>query len=61
MSATNSPLPRSLQLTSPIPNWTLWLPLSLLWIVIAIVLGKMLRHLGSSTVPSPEIPTPRAT
>ncbi|MBI1302976.1 MAG: MFS transporter [Phycisphaera sp.] len=45
-----------MQLSSPIPNWTLWIPLSLLWIVVAVVLGSMLRRLGSSAVPIREVP-----
>jgi AAA family ATP:ADP antiporter len=45
-----------MQLSSPIPNWTLWIPLSLLWIVVAVVLGSMLRRLGSSAVPIGEVP-----
>jgi len=45
-----------MQLSSPIPNWTLWIPLSFLWIVVAVVLGSMLRRVGSSSVPSAEVP-----
>jgi AAA family ATP:ADP antiporter len=47
-----------LQMASPIPNWTLWLPLSLLWIVVAIALGRMLRRIGPAAVSHPETPGP---
>ena len=49
-----------LQMASPIPNWTLWLPLSLLWIAVAIALGRMLRRIGSAAVSNPETPGPGA-
>ena len=35
-----------LQLSGPLPNWVLWIPLSLLWIAVAVVLGRMLRRVG---------------
>ncbi len=37
-----------LKFTTPIPTWVLWLPLSLLWIATAVVLGIMQKHAGQS-------------
>lgn len=37
-----------LKLATPIPTWVLWLPLSLLWIATAIVLGLMQKHAGQT-------------
>lgn len=39
-----------LKLTTPIPTWVLWLPLSLLWIATAVVLGIMQKHAGRSNI-----------
>ncbi len=35
-----------LKLSTPIPTWVLWLPLSMLWIATAVVLGNMQKHAG---------------
>ena len=37
-----------LKLATPIPTWVLWMPLSLLWIATAVVLGIMQKHAGHS-------------
>jgi len=49
-----------LHMASPIPNWTLWLPLSLLWIVVGFVLGRMLRSIAPRAGPMTEVPSPEA-
>lgn len=35
-----------LKLSTPIPTWVLWMPLSLLWIATAVVLGIMQKRVG---------------
>lgn len=35
-------------LKAALPSWTLWMPLSLLWIATAVVLGVMQRHAGNA-------------
>lgn len=37
-----------LKLATPIPTWVLWMPLSLLWIATAVVLGIMQKHAGNA-------------
>lgn len=43
-------------LKTALPSWILWLPLSLLWIATAVVLGIMQKRVGQPDVKLPEQP-----